>query len=72
MRVLEAELTRLVPTIRHFLRDDSGATALEYGLIATLVAVGLITAFVAFGGSLSGLFDNVQDHAGGAMDDAGI
>ena len=58
--------------IRRFAANDNGATAIEYGLIAALIAVGLIVAFTAFGGSLQGLFGRVRDNAGNAMDSAGI
>ena len=43
-----------------FIRDDSGATAIEYGLIAALVAVVLVTALGAMGTKLSGTFDKVS------------
>ncbi|MBI4923675.1 MAG: Flp family type IVb pilin [Devosia nanyangense] len=58
-------------TISRFFADDGAATAIEYGLIAGLVAVGCIVAFVAFGGSLGNLFAWVNTRAGGAMDGAG-
>ncbi len=53
-------------TIKRFLNDDSGTTAIEYGLIAGLVAVAIIGALIAVGGSLNGLFTTV----GGHIDDA--
>ncbi len=40
-------------------RDDSGATAIEYGLIAALVSVAAIVLLQLLGVSLSGLFDLV-------------
>ncbi len=40
-------------------RDDSGATAIEYGLIAALVSVATIVLLQLLGVSLSGLFDIV-------------
>ncbi len=43
-----------------FLKDDSGATAIEYGLIAALVSVAAIGALTAMGDSLSTLFDTVS------------
>lgn len=46
--------------IRKFLRDDSGATAIEYGLIASLIAVAAITAMTAVGTSLTSTFSNVS------------
>ena len=45
--------------IRKFLKDESGATAIEYGLIAALVAVACIVALEALGNGLSGMFNNV-------------
>jgi len=42
-----------------FVRDESGATAIEYGLIAALVAVVLVTALGAMGNKLSGTFNKV-------------
>ena len=43
-----------------FLKDDSGATAIEYGLIAALVAVAAITALGALGDSLVTIFEEVS------------
>ena len=43
-----------------FLKDESGATAIEYGLIAALVAVAIVGALTALGTSLTGLFTNVN------------
>jgi pilus assembly protein Flp/PilA len=41
-------------------RDDSGATAIEYGLIAALIAVAAIAAFNAVGSSLTATFNGVS------------
>ena len=46
--------------IQKFLRDDSGATAIEYGLIAALIAVVIIGAVTVVGTSLSGTFSTVS------------
>jgi pilus assembly protein Flp/PilA len=43
-----------------FAADESGATAIEYGLIAALIAVGIIVAATTLGGSLSSLFDRIS------------
>ena len=43
-----------------FLQDESGATAIEYGLIAALVAVVLVAALSTMGTKLSGTFDQVS------------
>jgi pilus assembly protein Flp/PilA len=42
------------------LRDTNGATAIEYGLIAALIAVAAIGAMSAVGSSLQGVFNNVS------------
>ena len=43
-----------------FVRDESGATAIEYGLIAALVAVVIITGITAVGTKLSTTLTNVS------------
>ena len=43
-----------------FIRDESGATAIEYGLIATLIALAIIVAVGAVGTSLNTTFSNVS------------
>ena len=46
--------------------DESGATAIEYGLIAAGIAVAILTAVNAVGTSLSGLFNQISgDISGG-------
>ncbi|MBD3760224.1 Flp family type IVb pilin [Sphingomonadaceae bacterium G21617-S1] len=44
------------------LRDGRGATAIEYGLIAALIAVAAITAMTALGNQLSTTFSNVSNN----------
>ncbi|HEY8574017.1 Flp family type IVb pilin [Phenylobacterium sp.] len=46
--------------IARFAKDESGATAIEYGLIAALVAVVLVTALTTMGGKLVGTFGKVS------------
>ncbi|MEX2618083.1 MAG: Flp family type IVb pilin [Alphaproteobacteria bacterium] len=53
------------------LTDESGATAIEYGLIAALVSVAAIGALSAMGTSLEGIFTTVSDQLGSAVDSAG-
>ena len=45
--------------IRNFLGNDSGATAIEYALIASLIAVVIITAVQMVGGKVSTVFSEV-------------
>lgn len=44
---------------KQLLREESGATAIEYGLIAGLIAVAIIVALTTLGGNLSALFDTI-------------
>ena len=46
-------------------RDEQGATAIEYGLIAALIAVAAITAMQSLGSTLSDTFSNVSSSMGG-------
>jgi pilus assembly protein Flp/PilA len=46
--------------IRKLIRDKKGATAIEYGLIAALIAVAAITAMQGLGTSLNTTFSNVS------------
>ena len=43
-----------------FLSNESGATAIEYGLIATGIAIAIVSAVQAVGGSLTATFTNVS------------
>ena len=46
--------------VRKMFKDNKGATAIEYGLIAALIAVAAITAMSSLGTKLSGTFNNVN------------
>ena len=46
---------------RKMLKDSKGATAIEYGLIAALIAVAAITAMGSLGNNLSNTFNNVSN-----------
>ncbi|WP_082359177.1 Flp family type IVb pilin [Bosea sp. AAP35] len=43
-----------------FVKDESGATAIEYGLIAALIAVACITIWGSLGGSLNAKFGEIN------------
>ena len=45
--------------LNSLLCDDRGATAIEYGLIAALIAVAIVAAATTVGGNLSSVFNNV-------------
>ena len=46
--------------LRKFMRNQKGATAIEYGLIATLIAIAAITAMTSVGNKLTATFNNVS------------
>jgi pilus assembly protein Flp/PilA len=48
--------------LRKLLRDRKGATAIEYGLIAALIAVAAIAAMQGLGNQLKTTFDNVSSN----------
>ena len=50
--------------IRKFVRDRKGATAIEYGLIAALIAVAAIGAMTGLGSNLNKTFSNVSSTMG--------
>ena len=52
--------------INRFAADESGATAIEYGLIAALIAVAIIAALQAVSGALSQNFSDISE----ALEDA--
>jgi len=49
-----------------FVKDESGATAIEYGLIAALIAVVLITALTSLGSKASATFESISAQLGEA------
>ena len=51
--------------VTRFLKDEGGATAIEYGLIAALVAVVIIVGLTSLGTNLNGTFTNVATNVGG-------
>lgn len=56
---MRAFLHRLTQHCSCLLLNDCGATAIEYGLIAALIAVVIVTAVTAVGGNLSNTFNTI-------------
>ena len=50
----------------NFIKDEEGVTAIEYGLIAALIAVAIILAVTATGTSLKNIFFKISGALGGA------
>jgi len=53
--------------LSRFHRDDSGATAIEYGMILALMFLVILGALQAFGGAGSGVFNAAMDKLRAAM-----
>lgn len=49
-----------VGTLRRFLRDDSAASLIEYGLVVGLVAVAAIAALITLRGQLTNVFNRIS------------
>jgi pilus assembly protein Flp/PilA len=54
--------TSMHKLIARFIKDETGVTAIEYGLIAALVAVVIISGVTEVGSNLSASFSNVAGH----------
>ncbi|MDX2308907.1 MAG: Flp family type IVb pilin [Hyphomicrobium sp.] len=54
-------------TFSRFLKDESGATAIEYGLIAAIVGVGIIVALGTLEDGLTGLFNAIGGKLAGIV-----
>ena len=53
-------------TLKNFVKDESGATAIEYGLIAAGISVAIIATVNTLGGQLQNTFSNVSGQLGNA------
>jgi len=52
--------------IRKFLKDESGATAIEYGLIAAIISIGVIAGAFSVGSTLDEFFKFIDTKISGA------
>lgn len=53
-------MLKLITMMQTLKSNDEGATAIEYGLIAALIAVALIAALTTFGEALAGVFTGIE------------
>lgn len=58
-------LTNIFAMIRTVCRDEKGVTAIEYGLIAALVAIAIVGGLGSLSGGLTSLFETVAGKLGG-------
>ena len=56
----------MIAKMRDFVNDESGLSAVEYGLLAAGIAIGLWTLISGIGGSLHTIFTNVKTDLSGA------
>jgi len=53
--------------VKKFLKDEEGVTAIEYGLIAALIAVAIVTTVQGVATNLNGVFQYISDQLGAAI-----
>ncbi len=53
--------TKLRALVKGFMEEETGATAIEYGLIAALISVAIIAGASALGGNLGNTFNHLSD-----------
>jgi len=60
-------MSTFIQKIRGFVQDEQGVTAIEYGLIAALIAVVIIAALTAVGKDLNTVFNTIADDLAAAV-----
>lgn len=60
-------MKNLMSNMKCFLQDEEGVTAIEYGLIAALIAVGIIISATAVGTNLAAVFTSIAGSLAGAL-----
>src|SRR3954451_10787208 len=71
MQKLYAAMFSLVAVAQHRIREEKGATAVEYGLLVGLIAVAIIATVSLLGSKLDGLFSTIKDALPGKAAAAG-
>jgi pilus assembly protein Flp/PilA len=57
--MFKRERLPVMTLVRHFLRDDGGATAIEYAMIASGIGAAIAATIVTLGSSVQGLYQDV-------------
>ncbi|HEF5873711.1 TPA: Flp family type IVb pilin [Burkholderia cenocepacia] len=60
-------MSKLIQHVSRFVRDEDGVTAIEYGLIAALIAIGIIGALTTVGKDLKTVFATIADDLDSAV-----
>lgn len=58
-------MTKLISYVQAYKKDENGATAIEYGLIAAGIALAISVAVFLFGDNLTALFESMSDSLSG-------
>lgn len=53
-------MNKMIQEVKQFLNDEEGVTAIEYGLIAALIAAVIIGSVQILGGTLNTVFTNIN------------
>lgn len=62
-------MEKFLNATRRFLRDEEGVTAIEYGLIAALIAVAIIVTVTTLGTDLNSVFTKISTELKAALSD---
>ncbi|SHH40918.1 Flp family type IVb pilin [Massilia sp. CF038] len=54
-------MSKFVSAVQSFMADEDGVTALEYGMIAALIAAVIVTVVGVLGGKVDGAFQKIAD-----------
>ena len=60
-------MEKFMQGVNRFIRDEEGVTAIEYGLLAALIAVAIIVSATLVGDQLDATFDFIQSELGAAI-----
>jgi Flp pilus assembly pilin Flp len=63
-------MKRVKKLLKRFIVEESGSPAVEYSMIATVIAVALVAAFMGLGDGITALFNGNESSIGTAIDGA--
>lgn len=64
-------MTKLYALLKNYSKDENGATAIEYGLIAAGISLAIVAAVYAFGDDLNALFEGLSSSLSGGGGEGG-
>jgi pilus assembly protein Flp/PilA len=67
----EFVMSKFISAVKAFVADEEGVTALEYGLIAALIAAAIVTSVQGLGDAVIGIFDSIAGEMEKATPTAG-